>query len=194
MFSGKYDLSQRVCTWNDPGIFETITPQWPWEIAHLVEIHKRKHPKVTVEIGSFHGGTLRFWLANAQSGDLVVAIDPEPLFEVHSVNKDTEFVLLPTRSDDPDTITFCQRRGIDFLFIDGDHHYDAVRYDFETYGPMVRTGGIIAFHDIDTDNHLSQVPRLWREIQQAGYVTLELQCVHRPDLNLPGGGIGVVMV
>jgi cephalosporin hydroxylase len=194
MFSGKYDLSQRVCTWNDPDFFQVITPQWPWEIAQLAALYERKKPDVTVEIGSFHGGTLRYWLALAKPKAWVIAIDPEPLFDVGVVPEGIYFQLCPTRSDDPKTIELCQERGIDFLFIDGDHHYDAVRYDFDTYGPMVRTGGIIAFHDIDTDNHLSQVPRLWREIQRAGYLTMELQCVHRPDLNLPGGGIGVVMV
>jgi predicted O-methyltransferase YrrM len=36
---------------------------------------------------------------------------------------------------------------IDFLFIDGDHAYDAVRRDFEGWSPHVRDTGTIAFHD-----------------------------------------------
>jgi len=39
------------------------------------------------------------------------------------------------------------KRG-DFLFIDGDHTYEGVEGDFEMYSPLVRRGGIIAFHDI----------------------------------------------
>ena len=35
----------------------------------------------------------------------------------------------------------------DVLFIDGDHGYREVSSDYLRYGPMVRQGGIIAFHD-----------------------------------------------
>jgi predicted O-methyltransferase YrrM len=37
--------------------------------------------------------------------------------------------------------------SIDFLFIDGDHHYEAVRREYQLYAPLVREGGIIGFHD-----------------------------------------------
>ena len=36
---------------------------------------------------------------------------------------------------------------IDFLFIDGDHSYEAVRGDWNDWSPKVRAGGIIAMHD-----------------------------------------------
>ena len=36
---------------------------------------------------------------------------------------------------------------IDYLFIDGDHTYDAVKNDFESWFPFVVCGGIIALHD-----------------------------------------------
>jgi len=36
---------------------------------------------------------------------------------------------------------------IDLLFIDGDHHYEAVKKDFEQWSPYVKTGGIILIHD-----------------------------------------------
>jgi predicted O-methyltransferase YrrM len=35
----------------------------------------------------------------------------------------------------------------DFLFIDGDYTYEGVKRDL-MYSPLVREGGIIAFHDI----------------------------------------------
>ena len=37
---------------------------------------------------------------------------------------------------------------LDYLFIDGDHSYEGVKSDFETYRKYVRKGGLIAFHDI----------------------------------------------
>jgi predicted O-methyltransferase YrrM len=36
----------------------------------------------------------------------------------------------------------------DFLFIDGDHTYQGVKQDFQMYSPLVKKGGIVAFHDI----------------------------------------------
>lgn len=40
--------------------------------------------------------------------------------------------------------------GLDLLFIDGDHNYDAVLSDWLLYSPLVRPGGLVAFHDIGT--------------------------------------------
>ena len=37
--------------------------------------------------------------------------------------------------------------AIDFIFIDGDHSYDACRADIAAWTPFVKRGGVIAFHD-----------------------------------------------
>src|SRR5206468_600140 len=37
---------------------------------------------------------------------------------------------------------------IDFIFIDGSHHYANVRRDFELALPLVKAGGWIALHDV----------------------------------------------
>jgi predicted O-methyltransferase YrrM len=37
---------------------------------------------------------------------------------------------------------------LDFVFIDGDHSEDGVRTDFRVVAPLVKLGGIIAFHDL----------------------------------------------
>jgi hypothetical protein len=41
-------------------------------------------------------------------------------------------------------------KPFDFLFIDGDHNYDAVKYDFMTWGDKLMDYGYIAFHDSDS--------------------------------------------
>jgi hypothetical protein len=44
---------------------------------------------------------------------------------------------------------------LDFLFIDGDHSLLGVQLDYFMYRPFVRSGGYIAFHDInDTPRHI----------------------------------------
>ena len=40
------------------------------------------------------------------------------------------------------------KEQIDLLFIDGNHEFDAVLKDYEQWSPMLRAGGIIAFHDV----------------------------------------------
>ena len=39
-------------------------------------------------------------------------------------------------------------QSLDVLFIDGDHTYEGVKDDFLSYSPLIRRGGIVAFHDI----------------------------------------------
>ena len=38
--------------------------------------------------------------------------------------------------------------GVDLLFIDGDHQYASVLTEWLLYSPLVKAGGLIAFHDI----------------------------------------------
>jgi predicted O-methyltransferase YrrM len=40
-----------------------------------------------------------------------------------------------------------KRGTIDFIFIDGDHSYDACKADIQAWAPFVKRGGVIAFHD-----------------------------------------------
>ena len=38
-------------------------------------------------------------------------------------------------------------RPVGLLFVDGDHHYDAVKRDIEVWSPHVVAGGVVAFDD-----------------------------------------------
>ena len=38
---------------------------------------------------------------------------------------------------------------LDFLFLDGDHSYEGVKLDFDIWFPKLKSGGIIAMHDIE---------------------------------------------
>jgi hypothetical protein len=40
-----------------------------------------------------------------------------------------------------------ENESFDFIFIDGDHTYDAVFQDFEMYLPKVKKGGLVFMHD-----------------------------------------------
>ena len=58
-------------------------------------------------------------------------------------------------------------QSLDVLFIDGDHTYEGVKHDFLSYSPLVRRGGIVAFHDIaeHPEKAGGDVPRFWNELK-----------------------------
>jgi predicted O-methyltransferase YrrM len=78
---------------------------------------------------------------------------------------------------------------VDFLFVDGDHEYEGVVKDYELYAPLVRPGGLIAFHDIvpGDEEVVGGVPRFWEELK-GSHETTELV----ESLDQGGYGIGVL--
>lgn len=83
---------------------------------------------------------------------------------------------------------------LDFLFIDGDHTYECVKKGFEMYSPLVRKGGLIAFHDIVPGplECVGGVPKFWNEIKQKYGRDKVIEIVK--DWKQGGYGIGVLMV
>ena len=79
-------------------------------------------------------------------------------------------------------------QGLDFILIDGDHSYEGVRRDFETYSGLLAPGGMIALHDIleNPSDPTIDVHLFWQEI--AGrYQTEEI--VHDPGQGKLGIGL-----
>ena len=117
-----------------------------------------------------------------------------PLYSSFARDKQ-DLVLLREDSHSDKTLEKAKKilngKNIDFLFIDGDHSYEGVKEDFEMYGPLVKKGGIIAFHDIvdGLDEHVGGVPRFWREIS-GNYKHEEFI----ENKNQGGLGIGVLFV
>lgn len=51
------------------------------------------------------------------------------------------------RSTSIDTVRFFRRRGLDFVYIDGNHSFESVAQDIWYWSAKVRPGGMVAGHD-----------------------------------------------
>jgi cephalosporin hydroxylase len=150
------------------------------EILWLLDILEREAPRTVVEIGTDEGGTLYLWTRVAAPDAVLVAIDTRPLGILgrrspyalvrrgFARERQRIELMLPADSHDPATVAALSRtlgeRPVDFLFIDGDHSYEGVRRDFELYAPFVRSGGIVALHDIASPI-APGVSRFWEELK-----------------------------
>jgi predicted O-methyltransferase YrrM len=170
------------------------------EIAQLLELAVRRGPPAAVlEVGTASGGTLFLLTRAADPGAIVATIDitsPERAVMYRTFARDQQRVeMIHADSHDPGTRDRVERlfghRQIDLLFIDGDHSYEGVRRDFELYSPLVREGGMIAFHDIVPGPPVlvGEVPRFWEELKPT-QTTRELV----EDWDQGAYGIGVVLV
>jgi cephalosporin hydroxylase len=193
--------------YRNPWVPGLITSQRAYEFLQLVKIYKALKPMRVLEIGSQEGGTLYHWIRNAERGCKVMVMDifqnlpsgaEEELTKIWYgwAGKKADLHVYSGKSQEPGAVECAQGTlgEIDFLFIDGDHTYEGAKADFLNYGPLVREGGIIAFHDLITpkhgrQNHI-QIGKLWNEIKEHGYVTRELYSMKDQDW----GGIGVVYV
>jgi len=166
------------------GYFKTIEPrQNPLEIEELYRTVCALQPKQVLEVGTARGGTLYLWAQAAADNAIIVSVDlPDGDFggayPVEKVPFYREFArsgqvlhLLRKDSHDPKTINEVRELFVvgplDFAFIDGDHTYEGVKADFENFGPLVRPGGLIAFHDIlpRPDMPSIQVDKFWAELK-----------------------------
>jgi predicted O-methyltransferase YrrM len=112
--------------------------------------------RVVVELGVFEGVTARLLRGALAEGGELWCIDPFPAgrlgfsYALSIARREvegagwgqTKFIRLYSFEAAP-----AWQQAIDFLFIDADHAYEAVRRDWEDWSPFVRPGGHVALHD-----------------------------------------------
>lgn len=142
---------------------------WPlrWTSAiGLVEKISHLGPDVVgCELGTSYGFNLVYFLENLTNIKKVYAIDPYmPYFDGPSglvpkdvMDKVKELFLINTEPY-KDKVVFINKTGddavadipdnsLDYIFIDGDHSYEAVTNDLKNYFSKVKVGGIFSGHD-----------------------------------------------
>jgi predicted O-methyltransferase YrrM len=195
----------------------------PWqlrsEIESLLGLVTAVRPARLLEIGTANGGSL-FLLARAAADDAhLLSVDlPQGQFGggyprwrallYRSFARRGQIIdLLRGDSHSEEmrswVVNVLGGKPLDFLFIDGDHSYAGVAKDFEMYAPLVKPGGLIAFHDIVPQTKAPRgregaggaefctgdVPDFWAELRER-YTTTEF--VENWDQG--SFGIGVIRV
>jgi predicted O-methyltransferase YrrM len=158
------------------------------EFEILLDFYVKLKAKNVLEIGSYYGASLHHWLhysnknANVVSIDLPIRefcgpLDPRCKIQEDAIanewkswtkENNNKLYLIQDISQKESVVKEVHKllngSFFDFIFIDGNHMYDAVKRDFELYTPLVRKGGIIALHDIGYAEE-GGVHRLWDEIK-----------------------------
>lgn len=150
------------------------------ELSDFTDLARALRPETVVEIGTAQGGV--FWLLCqvARPDAMLISMDlpiEQRFSGGESIHVPLESFAQPGQtvrgiygdSHSQGCLDRLRRelagRPIDLLFIDGDHTYKGVRQDFEMYSPLVRPGGLIAFHDIiNRQWKQCEVHRLWEEL------------------------------
>jgi predicted O-methyltransferase YrrM len=134
---------------------------------------------------------------------LLIGIDAncdqaEKVHEILTHTSKKDIHIINGYSCNTDTLTRVREildgRKVDFIFVDGDHHYEYVKEDFKQYKQFVRSGGAIGFHDvashpfdapINKKDGLNGGPhRFWKELRGKKFQT---QAPH--ELNV---GTGII--
>lgn len=186
---------------------DEIEPFAQWLVDYL-------KPHNVIEIGTLHGGTATLWheictgtvitidLPDGQFGGADHHYDLDGCIERNN-NLISQFPRIRPISGDSqsswtihiaeETFGGFSRQPVDFLFIDGNHSYEGVKADYQYYSPLVRPGGVIAFHDIlDTPWHREtgcQVDKFWQEL----IFGLSESQYRAFSCNGPWGGIGAIV-
>jgi len=157
--------------------------QIPQEILGFIELARTLSPKTLVEVGTEAGGTHLLFGHALKTLEQTIAVDlrVRNRLRVRGLRRlGLRVDLLNGDSSSDRTLerirTALGGRSIDVLFIDGDHSFRGAASDLLRYRPLVRPGGLIAFHDIVPDGWLrtgtatsayaGEVPLIWEHIRR----------------------------
>jgi predicted O-methyltransferase YrrM len=152
------------------------------DLRILLPIVAEIAPKNILEIGTWRGYSARTWLdAFSPSKFYTIECDEGAVTDEAMGIKGCNSFYATADSHDVQTLEevaqFFGEEKIDFLFIDGDHSDRGVSQDFAFYAPLVRTGGIIALHDVMhyNENPEVNVRPLWEALKkQYKYVEIRV--------------------
>lgn len=178
---------------NAKEIAEKAVKEWfayqnAFELEMALRVVQVLEPKVILEIGTAHGGSIAAW-AEIAKPDLTIALDPMDIprtpaqkESIDNLIKTYDIKCIPKYTRDPKAHEMLENilggRKIDFMFIDAAHGFDDVKHDFYSYKKYMAPNGVVGFHDVYYSEGLadagSQVSWLWDRLK-ARYTYDEFQ-------------------
>jgi predicted O-methyltransferase YrrM len=157
------------------------------EIRGFLEAVAVEPPRTVLEIGTGRGGTLFLLARAADERALLVSIDaPEgdaafcgrPAYKrrerlyaaLGRPEQRIAYIAADSHEEETKARVQATLKGepLDLLFIDGDHTFEGVEADYRMYAPLVRSGGLVAFHDIvpGPPEAVGGVPDFWAQVRR----------------------------
>jgi len=162
---------------------------WASAIGLIPEIAKLGDNVIGCELGVSYGFNLVHFLENLPNISKVYAIDPYMPYDdgpggyvtrevidsvkrlvqinVEEYKDKVKFIFLPADDAHQDI----QNESLNYIFIDGDHSFKAVRKDMNHYFCKVKVGGIFAGHDY----HLPEVHQAVAQFRKDNKIDAELK-------------------
>ena len=153
---------------------------WMAHIPFAFWIAEALRPETFVELG-VHLGTSYFafcqavdtlalgtrcYAVDTWEGDEQAGFYGNEVYEALNLHNETKFVRFSTliRESFDVAVSHFEDSSIDLLHIDGCHHYEAARHDWETWRPKLSPRAVVLFHDTNVRKEGFGVHRLWSEL------------------------------
>tara|TARA_R110002020_G_scaffold111441_1_gene257100 strand:+ start:4312 stop:4971 length:660 start_codon:yes stop_codon:yes gene_type:complete len=137
-----------------------VTQQVRKELIEFLELLEENGVKNMLQIGLGHWASTHFILSLLLDHMTTIEYD-EGFIERYLPEMDID---METIIHGDSTIVHKDiKAGYDAVFIDGNHSYEYVKKDLENYWPKVRSGGIVALHDVNFEGERYGSPRVLRE-------------------------------
>jgi predicted O-methyltransferase YrrM len=119
------------------------------------------NPHTIVEVGGGPYGASTAILASvaSKSGGLLYSVEPQERLHWEETLNRLDLREYVKRYVGYSPWTNVELDSIDYLFIDGNHRTRWVLADYHWWSPMVRNGGMVAFHDFNDSNAGKEVRR-----------------------------------
>jgi predicted O-methyltransferase YrrM len=137
---------------DDVPVSVSVLPKGEWaaplsDVVYLMKLVRLVQPARAIELGSYRGYVARAMAENMPEGAALVTVDIAP--EHGEAYRGSELASrIERRVGAIDATLFEGEHGsYDFVFLDADHRYDAVRHDSDVVLPLLKPNGVIVWHD-----------------------------------------------